>query len=187
MASSIRLSDQPSRPSSRTCSFFSSPRTLPIPEVDHDPLAFVNISHQLTLVAAFQVSISGRCWVSPEAPRPRAFRAQLAEKLELARWAYRELSADGHFELVDEPQLSVVAFRLRGPADEADQAVVASVAAPNGQDFARGGQGCLLISSSHLMILGILVTGGPSTCRLSPLGSWGLVYRWVAGTDLADG
>ena len=66
MASSIRLSDQPSRPSARTCCFFSSPKTLPIPAVDHDPRAFVNVSDQLTLVAGFQVSLSGRFWVSPE-------------------------------------------------------------------------------------------------------------------------
>jgi aromatic-L-amino-acid decarboxylase len=50
-----------------------------------------------------------------------AFREQLAEKLALARWAYRELLADEHFELVDEPQLSVVAFRLRAPAEAADR------------------------------------------------------------------
>jgi len=50
-----------------------------------------------------------------------AFREQLEEKLALARWAYRELSSDPHFELVDEPQLSVVAFRLRVPAEAADR------------------------------------------------------------------
>jgi aromatic-L-amino-acid decarboxylase len=49
-----------------------------------------------------------------------AFREQLQEKLELARWAHRQLSSDPHFELVDEPQLSVVAFRLRGPAEQVD-------------------------------------------------------------------
>jgi len=50
-----------------------------------------------------------------------AFREQLEEKLALARWAHRELAGDARFELVDEPQLSVVAFRLRAPADEADR------------------------------------------------------------------
>jgi aromatic-L-amino-acid decarboxylase len=50
-----------------------------------------------------------------------AFREQLDEKLALARWAYQELASDRHFELVDEPQLSVVAFRLRAPAQQADQ------------------------------------------------------------------
>jgi aromatic-L-amino-acid decarboxylase len=50
-----------------------------------------------------------------------AFREQLDEKLALARWAYRELASDRHFELVDEPQLSVVAFRLRAPLEQADR------------------------------------------------------------------
>jgi aromatic-L-amino-acid decarboxylase len=49
-----------------------------------------------------------------------AFREQLAEKLSLARWAHRELAADPRFEMLDEPQLSVVAFRLRAPAEDAD-------------------------------------------------------------------
>jgi aromatic-L-amino-acid decarboxylase len=50
-----------------------------------------------------------------------AFREQLAEKLALARRAYQELAGDPHFELLDEPQLSVVAFRLRAPAEQADR------------------------------------------------------------------
>ncbi|HSD65644.1 MAG TPA: aminotransferase class V-fold PLP-dependent enzyme [Vicinamibacteria bacterium] len=50
-----------------------------------------------------------------------AFREQLAEKLALARWAYDELKKDARFEVLDEPQLSIVAFRLRAPADEADR------------------------------------------------------------------
>ena len=50
-----------------------------------------------------------------------AFREQLQEKLALARWAYQELAGDPHFEMLDEPQLSVVAFRLRAPADAADR------------------------------------------------------------------
>jgi aromatic-L-amino-acid decarboxylase len=50
-----------------------------------------------------------------------AFREQLAEKLALARWAHDELSGDPRFELLDEPQLSIVAFRLRAPTGEADR------------------------------------------------------------------
>ncbi len=42
-----------------------------------------------------------------------AFREQLAEKLALARSAYEELRTDPHLEMLDEPQLSVVAFRWR--------------------------------------------------------------------------
>jgi aromatic-L-amino-acid decarboxylase len=47
-----------------------------------------------------------------------AFREQLAEKLALARWVCDELKKDSCFEVLDEPQLSIVAFRLRAP--EAD-------------------------------------------------------------------
>jgi aromatic-L-amino-acid decarboxylase len=42
-----------------------------------------------------------------------AFRDNLREKLELARWAHAELAATPGFECLDEPQLSVVAFRYR--------------------------------------------------------------------------
>ncbi len=47
-----------------------------------------------------------------------AFRDALAEKLELARDFAARLREDERFELVDEPQLSVVAFRLRGRSDD---------------------------------------------------------------------
>jgi aromatic-L-amino-acid decarboxylase len=50
-----------------------------------------------------------------------AFREQLAEKLALARWAYDELRKDASFEVLDEPQLSIVAFRLRAPEAEAER------------------------------------------------------------------
>ena len=50
-----------------------------------------------------------------------AFREQLREKLDLARWAYDELRTDPRFEMLDEPQLSVVAFRLCGPTEDAER------------------------------------------------------------------
>ena len=50
-----------------------------------------------------------------------AFREQLAEKLALARWFYEELRGDASFEVLDEPQLSIVAFRLRAPEAEAER------------------------------------------------------------------
>jgi aromatic-L-amino-acid decarboxylase len=50
-----------------------------------------------------------------------AFREQLVEKLSLARRAYDELRSDAAFEVLDEPQLSVVAFRLRAPEEEAER------------------------------------------------------------------
>jgi aromatic-L-amino-acid decarboxylase len=62
-----------------------------------------------------------RVWLPLTLHGVAAFREQLAEKLSLARWAYRELSSDPRFELLHEPQLSVVAFRLRAPEEEADR------------------------------------------------------------------
>jgi hypothetical protein len=44
VSSSMRLSDQPSRPSAITCCRFSSLKTLAIPAQEHDPHAFVNVS-----------------------------------------------------------------------------------------------------------------------------------------------
>jgi len=62
-----------------------------------------------------------RLWLPLKLHGLGAFREQLDEKLALARWAYQELASDPHFELVDEPQLSVVAFRLRAPLEQADR------------------------------------------------------------------
>ena len=58
-----------------------------------------------------------RVWLPLMLHGVAAFREQLAEKLSLARWAHRELAADPRFEMLDEPQLSVVAFRLRAPEE----------------------------------------------------------------------
>jgi aromatic-L-amino-acid decarboxylase len=63
-----------------------------------------------------------RLWLPLQLHGLPAFRAQLVEKLALARAAYEQLRADPRFEMLDEPQLSIVAFRLRGPAAEADAA-----------------------------------------------------------------
>ncbi len=49
-----------------------------------------------------------------------AFREAVEEKLMLTRWAYDQLLEDSRFELVDEPQLSVIAFRLRGEHPDLD-------------------------------------------------------------------
>ena len=74
------------------------------------------------------------CQVSPELSRPprglrvwlplklhgaAAFRRALDEKLDLAAWAARELHRlEPAIEVVAEPQLSTVAFRLRRPATD---------------------------------------------------------------------
>jgi aromatic-L-amino-acid decarboxylase len=63
-----------------------------------------------------------RLWLPLKLHGLAPFRAQLAEKLALARGAFEELREEELLEMIDEPQLSVVAFRLRGPAEEADRA-----------------------------------------------------------------
>lgn len=49
-----------------------------------------------------------------------AFRDNLREKLALARWAHEELRHEPGIEMLDEPQLSVVAFRYRPPRGDAN-------------------------------------------------------------------
>ncbi|UCF40643.1 MAG: aminotransferase class I/II-fold pyridoxal phosphate-dependent enzyme [Gemmatimonadota bacterium] len=75
------------------------------------------------------------CQISPELSRPfrglrvwlpfklagaGAFRAQLDEKLDLAHWAHERLREVEGVEIVAEPQLSIVAFRLTRPGLDAD-------------------------------------------------------------------
>jgi aromatic-L-amino-acid/L-tryptophan decarboxylase len=62
-----------------------------------------------------------RLWLPLMLHGVAAFREQLGEKLALARWAYEILRDDPRFEMLDEPQLSVVAFRLRAPEAEAER------------------------------------------------------------------
>lgn len=60
-----------------------------------------------------------RLWLPLHLHGVGAFRAQLDEKLDLARLAYETLADDDRFDLPWEPDLSVVAFRLRDGDDEA--------------------------------------------------------------------
>jgi len=62
-----------------------------------------------------------RLWLPLVLHGVAAFREQLAEKLSLARWAFEQLRDDGRFEVLDEPQLSIVAFRLRAPEADAER------------------------------------------------------------------
>ena len=62
-----------------------------------------------------------RLWLPLVLHGVAAFREQLAEKLSLARWACEQLRDDPRFEVLDEPQLSIVAFRLRAPEAEAER------------------------------------------------------------------
>lgn len=57
-----------------------------------------------------------RIWLPIQLHGLRAFREQIQEKLDLARWAYDELKDEPLLEMLDEPQLSIVAFACRPPA-----------------------------------------------------------------------
>jgi aromatic-L-amino-acid decarboxylase len=54
-----------------------------------------------------------RLWLPLKLLGVGAFRDNLREKLELARWAWEELRQEPEIECLDEPQLSIVAFRCR--------------------------------------------------------------------------
>lgn len=71
-----------------------------------------------------------RVWLPIQLHGLQAFRDSLQEKLDLARWAYGELRRDERFEILDEPQLTVIAFRLKGegrPADARNQELLRRV------------------------------------------------------------
>lgn len=59
-----------------------------------------------------------RVWLPFKLAGARAFREALDEKLDLTEWAAAQLSAVPGIEIVAEPQLSILAFRLRPPALE---------------------------------------------------------------------
>lgn len=61
-----------------------------------------------------------RLWLPFQLHGLQPFREALGEKLALTRWAYEELRHDARFEILDPPQLSVIAFRLRGEGAAAD-------------------------------------------------------------------
>ena len=61
-----------------------------------------------------------RLWLPIQLHGLRAFRDQIQEKLDLARLAHRELKDDPLFEMLDEPQLSIVAFTARPPKGDPD-------------------------------------------------------------------
>jgi aromatic-L-amino-acid decarboxylase len=59
-----------------------------------------------------------RVWLPFKVYGVAPFRRNLEEKLELTRWATEELRKLPEIEILAEPQLSVVAFRLRGSGEE---------------------------------------------------------------------
>jgi aromatic-L-amino-acid/L-tryptophan decarboxylase len=56
-----------------------------------------------------------RLWLPLHLHGVGAFRLALDEKLDLAEHAYQQLTADSRLEVPWKPELSTVAFRLRGP------------------------------------------------------------------------
>jgi aromatic-L-amino-acid decarboxylase len=61
-----------------------------------------------------------RLWLPLKLFGVAAFRDNLREKLELARWAWEELRSEPGIECLDEPQLSVVPFRYVPKSGDAD-------------------------------------------------------------------
>lgn len=62
-----------------------------------------------------------RIWLPLVLHGALAFRDAIEEKLTLTRWAYDQLKNDTRFEILDEPQLSVIALRLKGEGAAADK------------------------------------------------------------------
>lgn len=61
-----------------------------------------------------------RIWLPLVLHGADAFRDAIEEKLMLARWAYDRLEDDPRFDVLSDPQLSVVAFRLKGEGTKTD-------------------------------------------------------------------
>jgi aromatic-L-amino-acid decarboxylase len=61
-----------------------------------------------------------RIWLPLVLHGVQAFKDAIEEKLMLTRWAYDQLRSDSRFEILDEPQLSVIAFRLKGEGEAWD-------------------------------------------------------------------
>jgi aromatic-L-amino-acid/L-tryptophan decarboxylase len=63
-----------------------------------------------------------RIWLPIQLHGLRAFREQLQEKLDLARLAHARLAAEPALEIIDPPQLSIVAFTCRSGRGDANAA-----------------------------------------------------------------
>src|ERR1017187_10327514 len=63
---SIRRSDHPSRPNAMTCCFFSSLKTLLTVTEDSVLTPAFNVLDDGLQLAGFQVTLTGRFWVTPE-------------------------------------------------------------------------------------------------------------------------
>jgi aromatic-L-amino-acid/L-tryptophan decarboxylase len=83
---------------------------MPAMQDDEALVDFCEISPELS--RAFR---GLRVWLPMKMHGIGAFREQLDEKLDLAQWATEELRKIASIEIVAEPQLSIVAFRLHPP------------------------------------------------------------------------
>jgi aromatic-L-amino-acid/L-tryptophan decarboxylase len=85
-----------------------------------DPAAAAGIPNFTEISPELSRDFRGlRVWLPLKLHGLTAFREQLEEKLDLARWAHAELKEDPHFQMLDEPQLSLVAFMARGKDPDA--------------------------------------------------------------------
>jgi aromatic-L-amino-acid decarboxylase len=84
-----------------------------------------------------------RIWLPLMLHGADAFRDAIEEKLMLTRWAFDRLKDDSRFEILDEPQLTVIAFRLKGEGPAADLV---------NEDLLRrvNGRGRVFLSSTRL-------------------------------------
>jgi aromatic-L-amino-acid decarboxylase len=88
---------------------------LPEMQVSEELVDFCEISPELSR------DFRGlRVWLPLKMFGIEPFRQQLDEKLDLAAWAAQELTTIDGIEIVAEPQLSIVAFRLVRPGADAD-------------------------------------------------------------------
>ncbi|HEV8374806.1 MAG TPA: aminotransferase class V-fold PLP-dependent enzyme [Candidatus Polarisedimenticolia bacterium] len=86
-----------------------------------DPSAAEGIPNYTEITPELSRDFRGlRVWLPLKLHGLKAFREQLEEKLSLARWAFEQLKEDPHFEMLDEPQLSLVAFKARANGKDPD-------------------------------------------------------------------
>ena len=89
---------------------------LPQMQRDADLVDFTEISPELSR------DFRGlRCWLPLKMHGAATFRRYLDEKLDLARWAAGQLHDIRHLDMLAEPQLSLLAFRLAPPGRSAEQ------------------------------------------------------------------
>lgn len=95
-----------------------------MPAMQHDPdfVDFCDLSAELSR------DFRGlRVWLPLKLFGLGAFRDALDEKLDLARWAAERVAEIPELEMVSEPRLSLLSFRVRGDGDEATRRLLDAV------------------------------------------------------------